>query len=50
MELFDLEECPKCRGVGMIMEEGGWNVFSRSNTLVNIPESQSWRELTDQQV
>jgi len=27
MELFELEECPKCRGVGMIMVEGGWNVY-----------------------
>lgn len=21
-----LEECPMCRGAGMIMHEGGWNV------------------------
>ena len=21
-----LEECPMCRGTGMIMHEGGWNV------------------------
>lgn len=21
-----LEECPKCRGVGVITHEGGWNV------------------------
>lgn len=27
MELFELEECPKCRGVGMLMDEGGWNVY-----------------------
>ena len=27
MELFELEDCPKCRGVGMIMDEGGWNVY-----------------------
>ncbi len=27
MELdFELEECPACRGNGMIMHEGGWNV------------------------
>lgn len=25
-ELFELECCPICRGVGMIMHEGGWNV------------------------
>ena len=23
---FILEECPKCRGVGIITHEGGWNV------------------------
>ena len=23
---FILEECPICRGAGMIMHEGGWNV------------------------
>lgn len=23
---FVLEECPICRGAGMIMHEGGWNV------------------------
>lgn len=23
---FILEECPMCRGTGMIMHEGGWNV------------------------
>lgn len=27
MELFELEECPNCRGVGMVMDEGGWNVY-----------------------
>ena len=25
-ELITLEECPICRGVGMILHEGGWNV------------------------
>ena len=25
-ELIVLEECPICRGAGMIMHEGGWNV------------------------
>ena len=25
-ELIELEECPVCRGAGMIMHEGGWNV------------------------
>ena len=25
-ELIELEECPVCRGNGMIMHEGGWNV------------------------
>ena len=24
--LIELEECPCCRGVGMIIHEGGWNV------------------------
>lgn len=24
--MIELEECPICRGVGMIMHEGGWNV------------------------
>ena len=24
-ELIELEECPVCRGAGMIMHEGGWN-------------------------
>lgn len=23
---FELEECPACRGVGVIVHEGGWNV------------------------
>ncbi len=25
-EIIELEECPVCRGPGMIMHEGGWNV------------------------
>ncbi len=25
-EIIELEECPICRGPGMIMHEGGWNV------------------------
>lgn len=25
-EIVMLEECPICRGAGMIMHEGGWNV------------------------
>ena len=25
-ELFELEECPICRGPGMVLHEGGWNV------------------------
>ena len=25
-ELFELECCPCCRGNGMLMHEGGWNV------------------------
>ena len=25
-EIIELEECPICRGAGMIMHEGGWNV------------------------
>lgn len=25
-EKFLLEECPVCRGAGMIMHEGGWSV------------------------
>lgn len=24
--IIELEECPICRGAGMIMHEGGWNV------------------------
>ena len=24
--IIELEECPACRGVGMIVHEGGWNV------------------------
>ncbi len=24
--IIELEECPCCRGVGMITHEGGWNV------------------------
>ena len=23
---YILEECPICRGAGMVMHEGGWNV------------------------
>lgn len=25
-EILMLEECPICRGAGLIMHEGGWNV------------------------
>lgn len=25
-EFIELEECPICRGAGMLMHEGGWNV------------------------
>lgn len=25
-DIIMLEECPICRGAGMIMHEGGWNV------------------------
>lgn len=25
-EIVILEECPICRGAGMVMHEGGWNV------------------------
>ncbi len=25
-EIIALEECPICRGAGMILHEGGWNV------------------------
>lgn len=25
-EIMELEECPVCRGAGMLMHEGGWNV------------------------
>ena len=24
--VYELEDCPICRGTGMIMHEGGWNV------------------------
>ncbi len=24
--MVELEECPVCRGVGMLIHEGGWNV------------------------
>jgi hypothetical protein len=24
--IYTLEECPICRGAGMVMHEGGWNV------------------------
>ena len=24
--IIELEECPICRGAGMLMHEGGWNV------------------------
>lgn len=24
--IYELEDCPVCRGNGMIMHEGGWNV------------------------
>ena len=26
MDFIELEECPACRGSGMIIHEGGWNV------------------------
>ena len=26
MDMIMLEECPVCRGAGMISHEGGWNV------------------------
>lgn len=25
-ELIELDECPCCRGAGMLIHEGGWNV------------------------
>lgn len=25
-QTIELEECPICRGAGMLMHEGGWNV------------------------
>ena len=25
-ELYELEECPICRGAGMLIHEGGWSV------------------------
>lgn len=25
-KMIELEECPACRGAGMISHEGGWNV------------------------
>ena len=25
-EIIELEECPCCRGIGVISHEGGWNV------------------------
>lgn len=25
-DIIELEECPACRGVGIITHEGGWNV------------------------
>ncbi len=25
-QIYELEECPICRGAGMLMHEGGWNV------------------------
>lgn len=25
-ELIELEECPCCRGTGILIHEGGWNV------------------------
>ena len=24
--IYELEDCPICRGTGMVMHEGGWNV------------------------
>lgn len=26
MEFYELEECPVCRGNGLIVNEGGWSV------------------------
>lgn len=25
-DMIELEECPCCRGIGIIVHEGGWNV------------------------
>ena len=25
--LYELEDCPHCRGVGQLMHEGGWNCY-----------------------
>ena len=30
-ELIELEECPICRGVGMLVHEGGWSVQVECN-------------------
>ena len=26
MDFYELEDCPICRGSGMVIHEGGWNV------------------------
>ena len=31
-EMILLEDCPICRGAGMIMHEGGWNVQVEYNS------------------
>lgn len=30
-ELIELEECPICRGAGMLVHEGGWSVQVECN-------------------
>lgn len=30
-EIYELEECPICRGPGMLLHEGGWSVQVECN-------------------
>lgn len=53
--IFDLEECPICRGTGMLVHEGGWNVQVEctdcsAHTVYVEYENEEEKQMAEQQV
>lgn len=53
--IFDLEECPICRGTGMLVHEGGWNVQVEctdcsAHTVYVEYENEEEKQVAEQQV